>query len=79
MSTIVVTLKGVVEHARQGVHDRAHEWAEAQGVEVKYVDIAVHFIGASGIPKMDVVGTADPYFIAKLEDKISFVYVFTLS
>lgn len=24
---------------------------------------------------MDVVGTADPYFIAKIDDVISFVYV----
>jgi hypothetical protein len=23
---------------------------------------------------MDVVGSADPYFVAKLDDKISFVY-----
>lgn len=27
---------------------------------------------------MDVVGSADPYFIAKLDDKLSFVYVGTL-
>ncbi|KAF7791005.1 hypothetical protein EIP86_001964 [Pleurotus ostreatoroseus] len=79
MSTIVGTIKGVVDHARQGVHERAHEWAAAQGVEVKYVDINVHFIGASGIPKMDVVGTADPYFVAKLDNKLSFTCVFTFS
>ena len=24
---------------------------------------------------MDVVGTADPYFVAKLDDEISFVFV----
>lgn len=35
----------------------------------------LQFIGASGIPKMDVVGSADPYFIAKIDDKISFVHV----
>jgi hypothetical protein len=33
------------------------------------------FIGASGLPKMDVVGTADPYFVAKIDDRISFVCV----
>jgi hypothetical protein len=33
------------------------------------------FIGASGLPKMDVMGTADPYFIAKIDKRISFVYV----
>ncbi|TFK35469.1 hypothetical protein BDQ12DRAFT_655597 [Crucibulum laeve] len=31
------------------------------------------FIGASGLPKMDVVGSADPYFVAKIDDRISFV------
>ena len=38
-----------------------------------FVDLTIKFIGASGLPKMDVVGTADPYFIAKLDDKLSFV------
>ncbi|EEB93355.1 hypothetical protein MPER_07997, partial [Moniliophthora perniciosa FA553] len=33
----------------------------------------VPFIGASGIPKMDVVGSADPYFVAKLDNRISYV------
>ncbi|KIP04584.1 hypothetical protein PHLGIDRAFT_75695 [Phlebiopsis gigantea 11061_1 CR5-6] len=40
---------------------------------MKYVDVAIQFIGASGIPKMDVVGTADPYFIAKLDDRVKYV------
>ena len=75
MSTIVSTIRHTVEHARQGVQERAHQWAESQGVETKYVDIEVHFIGAEGIPKMDVVGTADPYFVAKLDNNLSFVYV----
>lgn len=73
MSHILGAIRSTVEHARQEVHDRAHEWAESQGVEIKYVDLNVHFIGASGIPKMDVVGTADPYFVAKLDNSISFV------
>ena len=33
-------------------------------------------MGASGLPKMDVVGSADPYFVAKLDDAISFVFVY---
>jgi hypothetical protein len=32
-------------------------------------------MGASGLPRMDLVGSADPYFVAKLDDKISFVFV----
>ena len=35
-------------------------------------------MGASGLPKMDVVGSADPYFVAKLDDEISFVFVVSL-
>jgi hypothetical protein len=41
--------------------------------EVTYCDLAIQFIGASGIPKMDVVGSADPYFIADLDGHISIV------
>ncbi|PSR79165.1 hypothetical protein PHLCEN_2v7136 [Hermanssonia centrifuga] len=73
MSQIISHFRSSVEHSRQEVQDRAHEWAESQGLETKYVDLAVHFIGASGIPKMDVVGTADPYFVAKLDSNITFI------
>ena len=73
MSHIVSSIRNSVEHARQEVQGRARQWAESQGVETKYVDVTIHFIGAEGIPKMDVVGTADPYFVAKLDDKLSYV------
>ncbi|KDR82162.1 hypothetical protein GALMADRAFT_58979 [Galerina marginata CBS 339.88] len=43
------------------------------GIKVPYVDLHIQFIGASGLPKMDVVGSADPYFVAKLDDEITFV------
>lgn len=62
-----------MDNAKAEVQDRAHDWAQKHELETRYVDVAVHFIGASGIPKMDVVGTADPYFVAKLDNKISFV------
>ncbi|OSX56304.1 hypothetical protein POSPLADRAFT_1037584 [Postia placenta MAD-698-R-SB12] len=38
-----------------------------------FFDITVHFLSASGIPKMDVVGTADPYFVANLDDRLKYV------
>ncbi|KIY48218.1 hypothetical protein FISHEDRAFT_43472, partial [Fistulina hepatica ATCC 64428] len=31
------------------------------------------FIGASGLPKTDLVGSSDPYFVAKIDDRISYV------
>ncbi|TFK25270.1 hypothetical protein FA15DRAFT_363960 [Coprinopsis marcescibilis] len=43
------------------------------GHEAPLLDLKIQFIGASDLPKMDVVGTADPYFVAKLDDKITFV------
>ncbi len=39
----------------------------------KLVDVSIQFIGASGLPKMDLVGSCDPYFVAKIDDAISFV------
>lgn len=41
----------------------------------EYVDLSIQFIGASGLPKMDVVGSCDPYFVANLDSCIKFVYV----
>ncbi|KDQ21409.1 hypothetical protein BOTBODRAFT_99148 [Botryobasidium botryosum FD-172 SS1] len=37
------------------------------------VDLTIQFIGASGIPKMDVIGIADPYVVANLDDRVSYV------
>ena len=42
---------------------------------VEYIDLSIQFIGASGLPKMDVVGSCDPYFVANLDSCIKFVYV----
>ncbi|CAF2697704.1 unnamed protein product [Rotaria sp. Silwood2] len=35
-------------------------------------DVIIQFHSAEDIPKMDVFGHADPYFIAKIDDQISF-------
>ncbi|KZP16054.1 kinase-like protein, partial [Athelia psychrophila] len=43
--------------------------------DIPMVDLVIQFIGANGLPKMDVVGSADPYFIAKLDDHCHFVCV----
>ncbi|KAH7911118.1 hypothetical protein BJ138DRAFT_1007282 [Hygrophoropsis aurantiaca] len=49
--------------------------AEELNLEQKYNDLTIQFIGASDLPKMDVVGWADPYFHANLDQKLSFVHV----
>lgn len=60
--------------AKHDVSDLARRFAQENNVpDAKLVDVSIQFIGASGLPKMDLVGTADPYFVAKLDDKITFV------
>ncbi|TDL18925.1 C2-domain-containing protein [Rickenella mellea] len=57
----------------RGVADAAKDLAADKLPSGKFIDVSIQFIGASGLPKMDLVGTADPYFIAKLDDKITFI------
>lgn len=45
---------------------------ESDQPRVEYVDVTIHFIGASGLPKMDVIGTADPYFRASLDGRLQY-------
>ncbi|KAI6027200.1 hypothetical protein EDC04DRAFT_2718308 [Pisolithus marmoratus] len=52
---------------------RIRDAAGQLGIRTRYADLVIQFIGASGIPKMDLVGSADPYFVAKLDDKLSYV------
>jgi hypothetical protein len=41
--------------------------------------IATHpYAPFTGLPKMDVVGSSDPFFVAKLDDDIKFMCVFAL-
>lgn len=47
--------------------------ANGRPLAMTFFDITVHFLSASGIPKMDVVGTADPYFVANLDDRLKYV------
>ncbi|KAF8521414.1 hypothetical protein BU17DRAFT_45743 [Hysterangium stoloniferum] len=37
------------------------------------LDVTFQFIGASNLPKMDVIGSADPYFIATIDDKLKLI------
>ncbi|KZT11191.1 uncharacterized protein LAESUDRAFT_720386 [Laetiporus sulphureus 93-53] len=51
----------------------AESLAQGKPFEMDFVDLTVHFVSASGLPKMDVVGSADPYFVARLDNKISYI------
>ncbi|KAK7036024.1 C2 domain-containing protein [Favolaschia claudopus] len=76
MSRIIESIGTKVSHMTDNAHDLAavtRSVAEEKLLDIPYVDLAIQFIGASGIPKVDVVGSADPYFVAKIDNRISFV------
>ncbi|KAJ7494294.1 hypothetical protein B0H11DRAFT_1717423 [Mycena galericulata] len=76
MSKILESIGNAVHHANDNAHDLAavtKSLAQEKLLDIPYVDLTIQFIGASGIPKVDVVGSADPYFVAKLDNRISFV------
>lgn len=59
--------------AQNGVDGGGGGGSSAIGTRHTLVDVSVQFIGAKGLPKMDVIGSADPYFIATIDDKIKFM------
>ncbi|KAL0947814.1 hypothetical protein HGRIS_013885 [Hohenbuehelia grisea] len=74
VSKIVERVRDTVHNAKSNAHDMASLTKTlAEQNLIRYVDLQIQFIGASELPKMDVVGSADPYFVANLDDKISFV------
>lgn len=78
MSNIIEKVGEAVHRSRskRNSHDLASvtkNLKEQKLWELKYVDLTIQFIGASGLPKMDVVGSADPYFVANLDEKVSLV------
>lgn len=70
--------KSNIDDVRQNLHDaaaKAKAHAHDMKVELKCVDLKIQFIGASGLPKMDVVGTADPFFTADIDGQIKYMWV----
>ena len=67
---VISSISGRAHRAARNARDHAEE-----GIfdEVTYNDLTIQFIGANGIPKMDVVGSADPYFVADLDGHITIV------
>jgi len=57
-------MSDVLHKGKSTTHD-IKRIAEDMMLEIPYFDLSIQFIGASGLPKMDVVGTADPYFCAQ--------------
>lgn len=76
MRDVVSGISGISRHRASRSTEEAKGEAPEENMSEKnvtYVDLAIQFIGASGLPKMDVVGSADPYFIADLNGRISIV------
>ncbi|PFH53526.1 hypothetical protein AMATHDRAFT_54686 [Amanita thiersii Skay4041] len=71
LSRMFTQLNDIVQSSRSDALTRSR--SVQHSYNDPYLDVEIQFIGASGLPKMDVVGTADPYFIAKLDRKVSFV------
>ncbi|KAG6895716.1 hypothetical protein C0992_013093 [Termitomyces sp. T32_za158] len=72
----VTRIVDALEHAKSNAKEVAQvtkALAEAKLGQIPFVDLEIQFIGASGLPKMDVVGSADPYFVADIDEKITFV------
>ncbi|KAG6808254.1 hypothetical protein H0H92_004726 [Tricholoma furcatifolium] len=72
----VTRIVEAVESAKtsaQQVAQVANALSAAKEGQIPFLDIEIQFIGASGIPKMDVVGSADPYFAANIDGRINFV------
>ncbi|TFY63582.1 hypothetical protein EVJ58_g3166 [Rhodofomes roseus] len=38
-----------------------------------FFDVTFYFHSASGLPKMDMVGNGDPYFVARLDGKVEYI------
>lgn len=67
-------IHGSVSRGSRDIFTKVKEFKHDAGIETKYVDITIHFIGARGIPKTDVAGSSDPYFVANLDRQIEYTY-----
>lgn len=66
-------LDRIKSRARDAAQNGVDDSGGAIGTRHTLVDVSVQFIGAKDLPKMDVIGSADPYFIATIDDKIKFM------
>ena len=70
--------KSALEHIKLRAQEAARDVIDSAAIgshRHTLVDVSIQFIGANGLPKMDLIGSADPYFIATIDDKIKFTCV----
>ncbi|KAF5393056.1 hypothetical protein D9757_001188 [Collybiopsis confluens] len=75
VTNFVEKVADAVHTAKANAHDLAQITKDKveEKLNAPCVDLTIQFIGASGLPKMDVVGAADPYFVAKIDSHVSMV------
>ncbi|KAF8577027.1 C2-domain-containing protein [Ramaria rubella] len=67
----VRALERIKSHAQDAALEVVH--SVSAGHRHTLIDVSIQFIGANGLPKMDIIGTADPYLVATIDDKIRFI------
>ncbi|KAF9259640.1 hypothetical protein L218DRAFT_908016, partial [Marasmius fiardii PR-910] len=74
MSHTLEVVGEVLHNYKSNDHDIASlSLAEENSMSVPYIDLTIQFMRASGLPKVNVAREANPYFVAKLDDRISFI------
>ncbi len=68
-------IHNAISRGTRGLYTKVQGFKHDAAIETKYVDLTIHFIGARELPKSDVVGGSDPYFVARLDHQIEYTYV----
>ncbi|KIJ33221.1 hypothetical protein M422DRAFT_52548 [Sphaerobolus stellatus SS14] len=67
---LISNTKSALDRIKLRAQEAAQDVTNSVAHKHTLVDLIVQFIGAEGLPKMDVIGSADPYFIATIDDKV---------
>ena len=82
-STVVAAKVDAIQAARQrlGVETKYVDVTIKVGWQYRFSEsrarseAMAQFIGASNLPKMEVIGTTDPFFHASLDDRLTYMHV----
>lgn len=64
--------EAVSRNTSRDICTKVKDFKQEAGIETKYADLTIHFIGARELPKTDVAGSSDPYFVARLDGQIEY-------
>ena len=69
---LLLNTKSALDKIKLRAHEAAEDVKETVAHRHVLIDVTVKFIGAAQLPKMDAFGSADPYFVATIDDKVKF-------